>query len=163
MKKTLLIGLQVIALTFASSAWGDEQTIAAELAELKAAKPYTLEIRYGSFAGNQVPDFNTLPADFLEQAESLQVGVKVPETGFAGAGPLTFAFKLAPHEKPGTYILEYVSKLRKTDGQKTLKSVLQIKPGEWIPIGSMMNTMIQQGQQVNQNFLMALRLTPSVP
>src|SRR5690606_11446650 len=107
-RKNLSPCLQTLALLFASSLSGMQQTAATELAELKAIKPYILEIRYGSFDASSAQTWTTVPTEFLEQAESLLIGVNVPESGFAAAGPLSFAFKLSPHESHDAYILEYV-------------------------------------------------------
>lgn len=161
--KTLYSSLQTFTLMLAASLSGVSQATADDLAGFKAAKPYTLEIRYGSLNGNTGHSTLEVTPEFLDQAESLLVGTAVPETGFAASGPLTFAFKLMPHQNPSLYVLEYIGSLRKTEGQVTLKSTLQIQPDEWTLLGSTQDTFVQNGQPVNRSLLIALRLSQSVP
>ena len=161
--KNLSACLQTLALLFVTSLSGMQQAAATELAELKAVKPYILEIRYGSFDASATRLPTTLPTEFLEQAESLLIGVNVPESGFAAAGPLSFAFKISPHESHDAYILEYASEFQKADGGTTMKSTIQINQSEWTTLGGTMNMTVVNGQPVHKNFMFALRLIPSVP
>lgn len=162
-RKNFFTYLQALALLLATSLPSLQQAAAAEPAELKTAKPYILEIRYGSFDAGSARTFTAVPTEFLEQAESLRIGVNVPESGFAAAGPLSFTFNLSPHESLDAYLLEYAGEFLKTDGGMTMRSTIQITPSEWIFLGSTMDMTVINGQSVHQNLMFALRLIPSVP
>lgn len=159
-RKNFITYLQTLALLLATSLPSLQQAAAAEL---KTAKPYILEIRYGSFDAGSARTFTAVPTELLEQAESLRIGVNVPESGFAAAGPLSFTFKLSPHESLDAYLLEYAGEFLKTDGGMTMRSTIQITPSEWIFLGSTMDMTVINGQSVHQNLMFALRLIPSVP
>ncbi len=144
--------LLLIALTLSSfnTAW------AFELIQLKQQKPYVLEVRYGT--QENLPTSTEPSAEFLANAESLDIRVAPTDSNQIASGPFTFGFALAPGQKAETYAVRFQGAYQLQDSGKSFEGASLVRLNEWVLIAETSMTVLTPNGEKRQIFSVAMRL-----
>ena len=128
------------------------------LQQHKTHKPLVLDIRFCSCAALDFESEATAPTQqFLEEANSIKVGVLEAEIGFVSSGGLTFGYSITPSKENGLFELQYSEEYIEGKNSLSSQSVMITDLNNWVVISGYGDI----SEQGNEYFSVAVKLALS--
>ena len=128
------------------------------LQQHKTHKPLVLDIRFCSCEALDIESEAAAPTQqFLEEANSIKVGVLETDRGFVSSGGLTFGYSITPSKENGFFELEYSEEYIEGKNSLSSQSVMITDLNSWVVISGYGNI----SDQGNEHFSVAVNLALS--
>ena len=107
----------------------------------KKTKPYFLDIRFCACkALDMNPDVLEPLPSFLNEANTIKVGVDKNDSGYVAAGGMAFGYSIKPDKESNAFLLSYSENYSDAGGTNSSQSEIVMGTNSWVVISGYENT-----------------------